>query len=662
MIVNGRVLIYALVVVLVLAGAGGAAFYLLRDTDNSDAQTTAAEAFAQAWTGGNLATLAFADGSDDPASAIQTITAGLTSEKTDKPTKVTVGDPTESDSGESATVPLKVKWSVGEDQTWSYKTTLTLVEQDGSWLPNYSSALVNPKLTGDLADATLETDTVDATRGKIIGADDTVLVKERPVVVVGIQKSRTDDVSSTVTQVASIVGVDSAALLKRVKAADADTFVEAITLRRAAYQKVRDQLQPIPGAVFQAKKLALAPTSDFARPLIGTVGTATADIIEDSDGRVQAGDTTGLSGLQRTYDEQLSGTPGLTVSAVPATDDDSASADPTVLYSVDPVDGEDLQITLDETIQNAAQAALDTSEQLAGMVAIDTETGNILAVANGGPNGNSYDRALLGQYPPGSTFKIASSLALLTDGGMTADTTVACPSKITVGGKTFSNAEDEVLGSVDFATDFAESCNTAFVGSADLITQEQLADAAASLGYGQDNATGVTAYTGQVPTDGDTVAHAAAMIGQGTVLTSPMTVAGASAAIASGTWHAPTLVLNGTAADTSADDSEDADEEASTSTDVDPVELDSSAVKTLRSLMRKVVTEGTATALDGVAGGDVYGKTGTAEYGSDDPPKTHAWFTGYQGDIAFAVVVEDGGFGAETAVPLVKKFLAALAS
>lgn len=78
--------------------------------------------------------------------------------------------------------------------------------------------------------------------------------------------------------------------------------------------------------------------------------------------------------------------------------------------------------------------------------------------------------------------------------------------------------------------------------------------------------------------------------------------------------------------------------------------------------MRQVVTNGTATALKSVPGGPVSGKTGTAEYGSDVPPRTHAWFTGFQGDIAFAVVVEDGGFGAKAAVPLVKKFLSDLAS
>ncbi|MBT0769243.1 hypothetical protein KIH74_09950 [Kineosporia sp. J2-2] len=669
---NRRVLIYVLVAVLVVAGAGGAALYLLRDQDHSAAQKTAAEAFGRAWTGGTLGSLGFATGkAKDPAGSIQTLTAGLTSEKTDKPTAVTVGEPAQAEDGTTATVPLHVTWTLAGDQKWEYDTTLTLAEQEDAWLPQYSSSLVHPDLTGEYAGATLEADTLTGSRGRILGADDKVLVEDRDVVVVGIQKSAADNVENSVNQVASVVGVDGAALLKRVKAASADTFVDAITLRKAAYDQLKSKLQPISGAVFQEKQLSLAPTSDFARPLIGTVGAATADIVEESGGRVQAGDETGLSGLQRTYDEQLSGTPGVVVTAVPAK---GAGADPgKELYRAEAAAGEDLKITLDEDIQKAADKALATSKKLAGMVAIDTNTGNVLAIANGGgSNGNSYNRALLGQYPPGSTFKIASTLGLLEYGGMTADKTVNCPKTISVGGRTFSNSEDEEFGAVKFSVDFAHSCNTAFVGSAKLIDQGELAKAAKSIGYGQPNATGVTAFLGSVPTDGDAVEHAASMIGQSKVLASPLAVAGASAAVASGTYHAPTLVLNGTTGDDSTDD-EDADDSADDSGSstgsasaavgsVDDVKLDATAVKTLRSLMRGVVTNGTATALKNVPGGAVAGKTGTAEFGSDNPPKTHAWFTGYQGDIAFAVVVEDGGFGAETAVPLVKKFLTDLAS
>ncbi len=55
------------------------------------------------------------------------------------------------------------------------------------------------------------------------------------------------------------------------------------------------------------------------------------------------------------------------------------------------------------------------------------------------------------------------------------------------------------------------------------------------------------------------------------------------------------------------------------------------------------------------------GEGGTAEFGADDPRHTHAWFTGFQGDIAFAVVVEDSGFGGEVAAPIARDFLTLLA-
>jgi cell division protein FtsI/penicillin-binding protein 2 len=76
--------------------------------------------------------------------------------------------------------------------------------------------------------------------------------------------------------------------------------------------------------------------------------------------------------------------------------------------------------------------------------------------------------------------------------------------------------------------------------------------------------------------------------------------------------------------------------------------------------MRAVVTEGTATQLAGVPGGPVAGKTGTAEYGSATPPRSHAWFIGYRGDLAFAVFVRDGQSSKRTAVPVARAFLAAL--
>jgi cell division protein FtsI/penicillin-binding protein 2 len=78
--------------------------------------------------------------------------------------------------------------------------------------------------------------------------------------------------------------------------------------------------------------------------------------------------------------------------------------------------------------------------------------------------------------------------------------------------------------------------------------------------------------------------------------------------------------------------------------------------------MREVVTSGTGTAALSVPDDPVYAKTGTAEYGSDVPPRTHAWFVGWQGSLAFAVLVADtkDGFGGDTAAPIAAKFLSSL--
>jgi cell division protein FtsI/penicillin-binding protein 2 len=73
--------------------------------------------------------------------------------------------------------------------------------------------------------------------------------------------------------------------------------------------------------------------------------------------------------------------------------------------------------------------------------------------------------------------------------------------------------------------------------------------------------------------------------------------------------------------------------------------------------MGLVVTDGTAPVMRNVAGGQVFGKTGTAEYGNADPPQTRAWFAGFQGSVAFAVLVEEGRSGGSVAAPIAKSFL-----
>src|SRR5690606_20905320 len=129
-----------------------------------------------------------------------------------------------------------------------------------------------------------------------------------------------------------------------------------------------------------------APTRDFAAQLLGTVGEATAEIIEESDGEVVAGDVVGLSGLQARYDDRLGGEPGVEVSALPseegAVDEGAADAGPRSLFRAEPTPGQPLRRTLDLDLQRRAEQVLAdspaTRRTASAIVAVRPSTGEVL--------------------------------------------------------------------------------------------------------------------------------------------------------------------------------------------------------------------------------------------------------------------------------------------
>jgi len=642
-----RVVVAVMLVVVVAAAVAVPLALRLRSNADRDAARRAVAQFARGWRTGGLASVPF-DGvmSTEAAARVAAATAALTPAASDRPTAVDVLSVTDPDQGR-ASGRLRVRWTLDGGRTWTYQTTAGVHRVGGRWTVEWAPSLIHPSLRAGQVMVVTRT---APTRGRILGARGEVLAGLKDVVDVGIQPGATQNRAATAQAVAGIVDVDGAALTRAVQQATATAFVEVITLRAEAYARLAGRLDSVPGVVTRPSARTLGRTAEFARALLGSVGPATDAIVRASAGRVRAGDITGLSGLQRAYDDRLAGRPGLVVRAVSAGDGTSGAgggttAGPagTTLYDVAPVAGQDLTTSLDPRVQDAAEAALGAATKPAALVAIRPSTGHVVAVANGGPQAAGYDRALLGQYPPGSTFKIVSGYALLRQ-GYTATTPVPCPSSVTVDGLKIGNAENEVLGTVPFRTDFAQSCNAAFVGSRQKVTPEDLAAAASALGYGEPDGLGVQAFGGSVPTSGSEVEHAVDMIGQGKVLASPLTVATVTASVAAGSRVTPRLVLDPAPSSAGAG-----------------AALDGPTLATLRDLMRAVVTEGTGTALAGVPGGPVHGKTGTAEFGTSNPPDTHAWFTGYQGDLAFAVIVEGGGFGAKVAAPIGADFLRRLA-
>ncbi|SDS32419.1 penicillin-binding transpeptidase domain-containing protein [Actinopolymorpha singaporensis] len=345
----------------------------------------------------------------------------------------------------------------------------------------------------------------------------------------------------------------------------------------------------------------------------------------------------GTSGLEKRYDKQLTGSGSGSAYLIAITDRETGRA-VRPLRTPDAKLGKDVHTTIDPDVQRAAANALGGVTTPAALVALKPSTGDILAVANE-PAG--YNRAFIGEYPPGSTFKVITSAALLR-AGLSPSDVLECPRYEWVYGWRFTNQNEFVLpeGST-FRDAFAHSCNTAFVGARDKLDDRALARTAAAFGIGGVWDTGASTYDGSVPVNTDVLDRSAAMIGQGRDLASPLVMASVAGTVKNGKFVQPRLVPEAVRHPYQA-----------------PESLDPNVVTDLRSMMRSVVTDGAGEALRGLPGRP-HAKTGTAEYGNASPRRTHAWMIGYQedSDLAWAVLLEDGGSGGSDAGPVAAAFL-----
>jgi cell division protein FtsI/penicillin-binding protein 2 len=539
----------------------------------------------------------------------------------------------------TATATLSWQWDLGGPDLWAYDTPAALVEGEDGWQVEWTPATLAP----DLADGeTLGLRTITPDRGDITGADGAVLVTERPVLRYGLDKTKVEgaQVARSAARIARILDVDPASYVDRAEAMGPEAFVEAVVLREEDAREVLPAFRKVRGALAVNDTLPLAPSREFAAALLGRVGAATAEVIAESGGAIVAGDEVGLSGLQARYDDQLRGAPGRAVVVRDAQDRLRT------VFEVPAVDGAPLATTIDPAVQERAEAALATlgdGAPASALVAIRPSDGAILATANGA-GAEGADLADTGQYAPGSTFKVVSSLALLRS-GLDPQDRVSCPATTVVDGRSFKNYDDYPAGSVGeitLAQAVAQSCNTAFIGNAGRLEPGDLTAAAQALGLGTDHDLGFPVYFGQVPPPETETGAAADLIGQGTVLASPFAMATVAASVQAGRAVLPVLLPDHQVEQVPPD-----------------VPMTGREAATLRGLMRGVVDTGSGRFLLDVPG--VQGaKTGTAEYGEPDATgalPTHAWMIAIRGDLAVAVFVGTGVSGPQTAGPVLEAFL-----
>ncbi|MGO9876190.1 MAG: penicillin-binding transpeptidase domain-containing protein [Acidimicrobiia bacterium] len=628
------------VVVVVVALAGGALFELRRGHASSSLPTSEVDGFLSAWTAGDAP--AMAAFIETPPSDLATTSTSLVQSAPGSTARYLPTGLFRSKTGATATYRADVNLAGFGSFTWNSTLTFVRVKQPTRtvWQIQWQPGDLFPGL--ESGQHLMLRQSPWPTRAPIVADNGALLAGSQSVVEIGLEPGLIAKSLATIKQrMKSLVGTDAATIdaALRGPGVEPNYFVEIATVPDdARYHSVlRPQLAPIPGVFFHASQAVLAPRDALLTQLVGTVGPITAEGLHQLGPPYRQGDLVGQNGLQSVFETRLAGRPAAAV----VIESSAGTSTDKVIRTMKRFPGRDpkpVDVTIDPGIQQAADAALAGETLPAALVAIDVPTGQIRAIVS--KPDNEFDRAVDGKYPPGSTFKIITATALLA-AGRTGSTPAPCPVTLTVDGETFRNFEGEASGNIDLAQAFKISCNNAFIGLADQLPPGALGVAAASYGFNRHWSLPVPTFDGSYPTPTDRADRAASAIGQAAIVASPLQMASVAAAVASGQWRAPVLTTNPTP----------------TTTTAPP--LNPAILTTLRGFMAGVEQAGGTAANAGLPSG-VFGKTGTAEYGSANPPQTHAWFIGYRGNLAFAVIVEGGGVGGTVAAPLAANFLGAL--
>lgn len=463
----------------------------------------------------------------------------------------------------------------------------------------------------------------------------------------------------------------------RIKSDVTQDIVSVIEEQKSLYPGVVIEVQPIRNYIYHEK----------AAHTFGYVSEINDTELEKmkADG-YKTGDIIGKFGLEKIYDKELRGKNGGEQVEV-----DVAGRPVQILGKKEPIPGDDLVLTIDKNLQLAAEKAVD--EQLAlihanaaAAVALDPQTGEVLAlvsrpafdpnlfahgistkdwnVLNNNPFHPMDNKAITGEYPPGSTFKIVTGTAALTEG------VVSPTEKILDTGRHWiipkGNAEGEALGWIDFTQALAHSDNVYFYEMGNRLGIDRLEKYARMFGLGA--ATGIDLpyeadglvanrrYKEKNFEDGEWYLSETfdAAIGQGFNLVTPLQAAMVMGEIAAdGKRYKPHLVKRIVGPD------------GKTVKDVAPellsrLEVPENVIQLVQNGLHDVTKYGTAASSFRGFTIDIAGKTGTAEnpHGRD-----HSWFVAYgpysSPNIVVAVIVEQGGFGSQSAVPIGRKILEA---
>jgi cell division protein FtsI/penicillin-binding protein 2 len=565
----------------------------------------AAEAFLTAFAKGDTAGAAGRTDSAESAKAVMDRVRGALD-----PEHVTarVNGVEVNDGASSAKAKFSITWDLGRDRVWTYPGSFELRAVDDQWTVHWATTVLHPELAEQQSIAVLDQQPELA---PVLDREGTTLLETGRVVSVLFEQDKAGDAPAVAGALASALsGFDPSITQQSILDGAAKTpkgqAYQVVGLRMSDYELVKPTIYDLPGVRFTDHPRLLTVDRAFAPALLPSV----RKVIEDD----------------------LIGKAGWRVVTV-----DVSGAEVDELYAKTAEPAKAATLTLSSQVQNAAQAAIAGEPTPSMIVAMQPSTGELLAVAQNAKADEQGQLALTGRYPPGSTFKIVTATAALTGGTVTAETPVGCPSTVTIDGRPIPNNNNFDKGTIPLRSAFAFSCNTTFAQLASEMRPDELTKTATKLGIGVDFVLrGATTVTGSVPAAKSTVELAEDGFGQGKVVASPFGMVTAVSTVAAGTMPIPTLLMG-----------------SRTAADTRPEPVAPEVLVAVRDMMLDV-TKGTA-ALAGFP--DLRGKTGTAQFG--DGTNSHAWYVGYRGDLAFAVLLAEGG-ASNGAVTAAARFLTAL--
>ncbi|ETK33633.1 penicillin-binding transpeptidase domain-containing protein [Microbispora sp. ATCC PTA-5024] len=525
--------------------------------------------------------------------------------------------------GDDGRADFHAEVDLGENNPlWQYDGLLPLHLVGGEWKVRWSPSVIHPDLH---AGQRLAVATVPVGRKPILDRDGNPLQDETPLQVAGVKPAKIKDPGRLCEELSRVTGFAQDRLLGRILSSPPQDFVALATFGRNKYQQIKDKLAAIPGLEIVTDNPPVAPKSPVQ--IVGRVTAITAEAEQQLGGPQRAGDTIGRDGLQRAYQDQLTGSTETRIVIL----DSKTWQQVKELKAWPGRQNTEVRTTIDSRMQSAGDDAVRGSRP-AALVAVQASTGEILAVSTS--ELNQETDALAGRFAPGTAFSIIAAHGLLK-GGLDPEQKVPCSADRTVGGARFH--QPGILGLVapSFQTDFAQGCVTALASLARRINGPALASSAAEFGIGTGWRLPLRSFSGSVPGAGDDAAVAKVIAGQ-SARVSPLSMALVAAAVDSGTWRPPVLVLSPEQPVTTS--------EPSARPAPGPVALDATVTGRLRTLMRAGVSSGSAHAAT-APGGTVYGVASQVTQTDKKQRRTLSWFVGWQGDVAVAVMAESGDPG-----------------